>query len=212
VVSKGQFLERPTLIPTTGGAVMEGVAHRGEKRPGVLIVPPPPQEGSGMDHVVAAELAFALSRLGHGTLRFNFRGVGASQGPRAHSAAELLEDAQAAHQLSVENTLGPPVVVSLGASDAVALELTRTRPVAGLALIAPSLVQPLDLDGTLPTLVVLPELGESDAWKGQNPDRFRVAVIPGADRSFQRNLPLVGRAVADWLLRVGSRAPSLQID
>ena len=80
MVMKGQYLERPTLIPLANGLVLEGVSHRGEKRPGLLVLPPPPLEGSGMDHVVGAELAYAVSHAGFPTLRFNYRGVGGSQG------------------------------------------------------------------------------------------------------------------------------------
>ena len=40
MVMKGQFLERPTLIPLANGLVLEGVSHRGERQPGVLVLPP----------------------------------------------------------------------------------------------------------------------------------------------------------------------------
>ena len=42
-----------------------------------------------MDHVVAAEVAWAAATAGHPTLRFNFRGVGASQGEQGDPAARL---------------------------------------------------------------------------------------------------------------------------
>ena len=40
-----------------------------------------------MDHVVCAELAWAAARAGRPVLRFNFRGVGASQGSRGDAAS-----------------------------------------------------------------------------------------------------------------------------
>jgi hypothetical protein len=126
MVLKGQFLERPTLIPLDGGLVLEGVSHRGELRPGLLVLPPPPIEGSGMDHVVGAELAFAVSRHGHPTLRFNYRGVGGSQGQPSKRPEDWLEDARAALQLAMDNTEGQrAVVASIGASDAVAFRLVE---------------------------------------------------------------------------------------
>ncbi len=88
MVMKGQYLERATLIPV-GDEVMEGLSHRGEHHPPLLIVPPAPDEGGGMDHVVAAEVAWASASSGHATLRFNFRGVGASDGTHDEGRGEV---------------------------------------------------------------------------------------------------------------------------
>src|SRR5687768_14662872 len=101
MVLKGQFLERPTLIPV-GGVVLEGLSHRGDKRPPLLIVPPTPEEGGSMDHVVAAEVAWAAATRGFPTLRFNFQGVAGSQGKRSSGAA-LVADAEQALALVHEN-------------------------------------------------------------------------------------------------------------
>jgi len=62
MVSRGQYLERPALVPV-GQLVLEGLWHRGSKTPPVLVLPPPPEAGS-MDHVVCAELAWAAARAG----------------------------------------------------------------------------------------------------------------------------------------------------
>ena len=101
MVTKGQFLERPTLIPV-GREVMEGTAHRGVKRPPLLVLAPRPEEGGGMDHVIAAELAWAAATAGFPTLRFNYRGVGGSQG-LAGTGEALVEDAEAAMRVLLEN-------------------------------------------------------------------------------------------------------------
>src|SRR5688572_23837884 len=98
MVLKGQFLERPTLVQH-GELVLEALSHRGERRPGLLALPPPPDEGS-MDHVVWAEVVWAAAMAGFPTLRFNSRGVGASQGQPGDAQAQL-EDARAALQLVV---------------------------------------------------------------------------------------------------------------
>src|SRR5689334_18160191 len=101
MVSKGQFLERATIIPV-GDEVMEAVSHRGSERPIVLVLPPPPDEGGGMDHIVGAEVAWAVSQAGHPCLRFNYRGVGASQGKPGRGAA-LVDEALAALEAAAEN-------------------------------------------------------------------------------------------------------------
>lgn len=208
MVLKGQFLERPTLIPLATGLVLEGVSHRGEKRPGLLVLPPPPIEGSGMDHVVGAELAYAISHAGHPTLRFNYRGVGGSQGAISKAPADWLEDARAAMALARDNTEGAaPFIATIGASDAIALKLIELETIAGLVLINPSLARPIDLEGwpkrTWPVGVVVAEhdsAQERGRWAAVL-ERLegRFFVIPGATRTYQRNLPMVGQAVASVL-------------
>jgi uncharacterized protein len=218
MVLKGQFLERPTLIPV-GELVLEGVSHRGSKRPGVLVLPPPPIEGSGMDDVVGAELAFAVSRLGFPTLRFNYRGVGASQGLASRSVDDWLADARAALELSVANADGAPsVIATLGASDAVGLRLAELEAVAGLVLINPSIVRGDDFanrDALAWELgVVLAEHDPRHDRLGWSTTLTRLGgdftVVPAATRSYQRNLPMVGKAVASLVERVGRSLASPQ--
>ncbi|MBL8909435.1 MAG: alpha/beta hydrolase [Archangium sp.] len=208
MVLKGQFLERPTLIQLTNGLVLEGVSHRGEKRPGLLVLPPPPIEGGGMDHVVGAELAYAISHAGHPTLRFNFRGVGGSQGAVSKSPGDWLDDARAAMDLARENTGGAaPFIATIGASDAIALKLIELEAIAGLVLINPSLARPADFESrekvTWPLGVVVAEHDSSQErgrWAAVL-ERLdgRFTLIPGANRTYQRNLPMVGQAVASLL-------------
>jgi hypothetical protein len=202
MVMAGQFLERPTLIALPGGLVLEGVSHRGARAPGLLVLPPPPVEGSGMDHVLGAELAWAVSHAGFPTLRFNYRGVGASQGALSRKPEDWLEDAQAALGLLRANVGGGPVAVAaLGASDAVAL---RLEGLVALALVSPSIVRPEDLSPGGPALAVV--VAEHDArqprpaWsQALEACGGTLHVVPSADRTFQRNLPLVGKAVVSLL-------------
>lgn len=209
-MTTGQYLERPTLIPLPGGLVLEGLAHRGARAPGLLVLPPPPVEGGGMDHVVGAELAFAVSRQGHSTLRFNYRGVGGSQGAVRRSAEAWLEDATEALALAQDNAgSAPAAVASIGASDAVALELARRGVVAGVILVSPSLVRPEDLDRLeappWPLGVILPELAATPglgAWS-RAVERLHgeLTVVPQATAAYARNLPLVGKAAAALVAR-----------
>lgn len=200
MVLKGQFLERPTLIPV-GKVVLEGLSHRGQRRPLLLILPPPLAQGGGMDHVVAAELAWAAASRDFPTLRFNYRGVGGSQGERAGGKA-LLEDAAAALEVARDNVGGEAVgVVALGASARVALALEEK--VGGLAFVA--LVSPVDVNveelvsAAAKLLVVFPEGARPDdlaAWSAAvEPQGGHIEVIPGADAAFLKHLPEVGKAV-----------------
>ena len=208
VVSKGQFLERPTLIPVREH-VLEGLSHRGDAQPPLLIIPPPPGQG-GMDHPAAAEIAWAAARRGFATLRFNFRGVGASQGAPG-GPEDRLEDGEAALRVLEENAqVVTAAVASLGASASTACALIHLHPgTSGLCLISPSDIPLTDLarvrvpllaiaaemDGSLPTAA----LGAAVAEAGG-----RLELMPEDDASFRRHLSEVGRAVARWLEELGS--------
>ncbi|AFE04983.1 hypothetical protein COCOR_03028 [Corallococcus coralloides DSM 2259] len=208
MVQKGQFLERSTLIPVgSAGTVMEGTVHRGQKSPPLLILPPRPEEGGGMDHVLAAEVAFAVARAGFPTLRFNHRGVGASQGVRGTGGA-LVEDAEAAMRVALENAGTTALAVaSLHGGARVALALQERHPaVGGLCLVAPD-VDPLSLVRlSCPLLVIV---GAEDTRVPRAALAAAVAeaggdleVIDDAGATFHRNLPQVGRAAAAWLQRL----------
>lgn len=205
MVQKGQFLERPTLIPVREGVVMEGLWHRGDKRPPVLIVPPPPEEGGSMDHVVAAETAWAAATRGFPTLRFNFEGVGGSQGVRA-SGDMLLEDAVAAMRVLEDNTGAANVMVlTIGGSAQVGLELTTKHPaVGGLCLVSPVGVGPGQIRKVSAPIRVI--LGAHDLRQPRvalaaavTEAGGEVNIVEEADHTFTRNLPEVGRNVAEFL-------------
>ena len=208
MVLKGQFLERSTLVPVEG-VVMEGTAHRGERQPPLLILPPRPEEGGGMDHVLCAELAFAAARAGHATLRFNYRGVGASQGTRGGA---LLEEASAALDVALENAQGSAAAVAaLHGSAPVALALQARRPQAcGLCLVAP---RELSLEALKPLSVpLLVILWAGDTHTPRAPLSAALAevggtleVIEDAGPAFPRHLAAVGHLVARWLSTLPGR-------
>jgi hypothetical protein len=203
MVSRGQYLERPALVPV-GQLVLEGLWHRGSKAPPVLVLPPPPEAGS-MDHVVCAELAWAAARTGRPVLRFNFRGVGASQGSRG-DAVSRVEDAAGALRLLRENAGAVEVAVAaVGESAGTALALAGEHP----GIVAVALVSPppgaLALRGQVPLLCIVgeDEPGRAGLVAAAGEAGGRVEVVPGADARFQRNLPEVGRLTLRWLEGAG---------
>ena len=206
VVTQGQFFERPAIIPV-GDSALDGLSTSGDARPPLLIIPPPPERGS-MDHSVLAELAWAASRASFPTLRFNFRGVGASQGERGDES-QRLADAEAALRLLEENTgVASAVVASFGASAPTIVALSKLHPgIAGLCFIGPEALEFAELAraGT-PLLAVI---GEKDASAPQaalaaaiREAGGQMEIIPGADANFQSKLPDVGSSVVRWLSRL----------
>jgi uncharacterized protein len=204
MVLKGQYLERPALIPV-GGEVMEGVAHRGQVLPPLLVLSPTPEEGGGMDHVIGAELAFAAATAGHATLRFNYRGVGGSQGERGTGNA-LVDEAEAALTVMLENAQSPTAAIAtLHGSARVALALrARHSGVAGLCLVSPRGILPRELTGLGRELLVV--VGELDATLSRAELARAVGeaggsleVVEGAGAHLHHALPMVGRRVRAWL-------------
>lgn len=203
-MSKGQFLERPTLVPV-GSWVLEALSHRGEALPPLLVLPPVPEAGGSMDHVLCAEVSWAAAMQGHPTLRFNFRGIGASQGKKSRGAP-LLEDAEAARRALEENTGTPQIAIaSVGASAGLACRLAHKHPaLAGICMIAPEDLAVEELVRLeLPLCVVVAEedqtvpraaLAAAVAEQGG-----RLELIEGADSRFIRGLPQVGKAVVRFL-------------
>lgn len=205
MVLKGQFLERPSLVPVQKNVVLEALWHRGGKRPPALIIPPRPDEGGSMDHVVVAELAYAISHAGFPSLRFNFRGVGASQGERG-PFDENVKDAEAALVVLEESAeAATTVAVAVGGAAKVALSLRELHPgLSGVALISPRGIAAADLlRVTVPLCLVM---GLEEKVEGRAALSAAVSeaagefhLIEDTDQTFRRNLPQVGHAVARWL-------------
>jgi len=77
---------------------LEGLLGEGTSGRGVVITHPHPLYGGDMTNGVVETLARAYGAKGYTTLRFNFRGVGNSQGIHAEGAGEQ-EDVRAARAL-----------------------------------------------------------------------------------------------------------------
>jgi alpha/beta superfamily hydrolase len=197
MVLAGQYLERPALVDA-GGLLLEALYHRGARRPALLVCPPTGM-GGGMDAAPVAELAWAAAREGHPSLRFQHRGVGASQGEADPGRAA--EDAEAALRHLAE-TAGPRVALAaLGGGCATALALARAHPeIERVALVAPEAVAVPPLPAAR-LLVVLPEArgAEAEAHAAPLGPGGKIEIVAGADALFRSGLPQVGRAVVAWL-------------
>src|SRR5262245_56928864 len=131
-----------------GGLVLEGVWQKGAGR-GAVIAPPHPECGGSMENPVVSEIAYGLYKAGVASLRFNWRGVGASQGRVSGEWSHAEEDYVAALE-QVAATLPPPVVASgysFGAATALRVGLRDAR-ISELILVAPpvGMVEKLPLE------------------------------------------------------------------
>lgn len=95
----------PEIMITGPAGRLEGRYKHG-KRPGApiaLILHPNPQRGGTMNNKVSYGLFQSFSDAGFSTLRFNFRGVGRSQGAFSHGEGELSDAAAALDWLQSVN-------------------------------------------------------------------------------------------------------------
>jgi alpha/beta superfamily hydrolase len=207
MVLAGQYLERSVVVGD-----LDALYHRGTRDPPCAIAAPHPALGGSMHSPIIAELAWALTRAGHPTLRFDYRGVGSSRGVSRHPAGSLriadlrdeVEDLQGIceHLLA---TTGMPLACAVGYSfgAAVALEAAADPRIGRVVLIAPP-TQLHDFAATSrlrqPLLIVC---ADDDEWCDRSalrlPPSGRLEMIPHSDHFFGRGLTEVGKTVAGWL-------------
>jgi len=190
--------ERKIFFPSTG-IKLEGLMHTDEAlstRGGVILCHPHPQYGGDMDNPVILSGVDAASEEGFSTLRFNFRGVGESEGAYADGIGEI-EDVQAAVEY-LDSTFGDRnhSLVLFGysfgawASTPVAV---RDGRIHGMVAIAPPLElydfgllrgckkEKLIIAGSQDLFCPLPIL---EKWYQHLEEPKSLAIIQGADHFF----------------------------
>ncbi|HYE93622.1 MAG TPA: alpha/beta family hydrolase [Terriglobales bacterium] len=207
--------EQPVRLSAAPGVTLDArVALPPGAVAGVALCHPHPLYGGDMENPVVVRAAEVVRETGLATLRFDFRGVGASTGTHADGKGEQDDLMAAVDHLAGVLGAGARVAVcgySFGA--AVAGRVALRRPVAGVALIAPALAMaPLadlaDLarfDG--PVLLVA---GTADTYcpvdaleaLGRAIPRATVRTVAGADHFFFGKLFPLGELIAAWAREV----------
>jgi alpha/beta superfamily hydrolase len=207
MVLPGQYLERSVVVGD-----LDALYHRGHRDPPCAIASPHPALGGSMIAPVIAELAWALTRAGHATMRFNYRGVGSSRGTSRHEAGSLriedvkdeVEDLQKIVEQLLATTRMPSVCAvgySFGAK--VVLDAVQDPRISHVVLVAPPnrLADFSALPSLTKPLFVL--CAHHDAYCDRAalglPGQAKLEVIPHADHFFGRGLTEVGKQVAAWL-------------
>jgi len=171
-----------------------------------VVCHPHPQHGGTMDNKVVQTLARSLLQLGWRSVRFNFRGVGASQGGWDDGVGEI-DDAMAV--IEAQRDAAAPLLLagfSFGgyvASQA-ALRLPDGAKAAQLVLVGPS-TEKQAMSAVPPETVVVH--GEVDdvvplaatlAWA--RPQSLPVIVLPGVGHFFHGQLGLLKTVIVRELL------------
>jgi hypothetical protein len=186
------------LVPGPAGAIECAIDAPSTAECGVAVIcHPHPQHGGTMDNKVTQTLARAAIALGWRSVRFNFRGVGASQGAWDEGRGEV-DDALAV--IAAQRRDGEPLLLagfSFGgfvAAAAAARLPERDRP-QRLVLVGPS-TQRQQLPAVPADTVVIH--GESDdvvplsaTLDWARPQSLPVIVFPGVGHFFHGQLGLL---------------------
>jgi alpha/beta superfamily hydrolase len=207
MVLAGQYLERSVVVGD-----LDALFHRGTRDPPCAIAAPHPALGGSMHSPVVGELAWALTRAGHPTMRFDYRGVGASRGVSRRPAgslqfADLRDEVEDLHHICdhLLESAGMESACAVGYSfgAAVALEAAAHPRIGRVALIAPPtrLYDFSALSGLRKPLLIV--CAHDDPWCDRAalglPAGARLEVIAHSDHFFVRGLTEVGKTVAGWL-------------
>jgi alpha/beta superfamily hydrolase len=171
---------------------------------------PHPQFGGTMDNKVVQTLARACASAGYTSVRFNFRGIGASAGSWDEGAGEV-DDALAVIEARWQGTM--PLLLggfSFGGHVAAsaASRLPQERKAQQLLLIAPAVVNfktpPVPagsvlVHGELDDVVPLQALLEWARPPAQ-PHTHAVTVVPGAGHFFHGQLTLLKRVLVGGIV------------
>lgn len=209
--------ERSTAIPWLGeageqGEALEGLFIAGDDETGggggAVIAPPHPLYGGSMESPVVSELAWACTKAGLASLRFNWRGVGGSTGTPSGELADGAQDFAAALLQLGRSVPGPLVAAGYSFGAAAALRAAADQPrVKRLVLVAPppSLLDADRLAAGGRALLLL--AGRHDAIappaalealaKGLPGARF--VLLEDADHFFAGGLAALSAEVARWL-------------
>ena len=166
---------------------------------------PHPLHGGTLHNKVVFRAANALARAGYGVLRFNFRGVGLSQGPFDSGRGET-DDFRAALE-EAERQAGGPLVAGGFSFGSVA----GLRAIVGDARVRAFIGVGVPLAGVTgdppprPGISTLFVTGSEDVYGP--PDLLRewaggvgrIVIVPGADHFFEGKLEAVESAIRDFL-------------
>ncbi len=205
----------------TGGAgLMQCVLDMptGAPRGIALVAHPHPLYGGTMDNKVAVTLSRTFVTLGYAAARFNFRGVGTSEGTHDEGIGET-DDMAIMYNYMVERFPGLPVALT-GFSFGTFVQAQLQQRLAAEGRPPERMVLVGTAAGKWPVPTVPPETilihGELDdtitltqVFDWARPLDVPVIVIPGADHFFHRKLGHIKNLVIQLWRREGEQALGL---
>jgi uncharacterized protein len=190
------------VVAGPAGALQCAVdAPEGAARGLAVICHPHPQHGGTMDNKVVVTLARAHLQCGWRTVRFNFRGIGASAGAWDEGRGEI-DDALAVAR-ALRDGAEPLAIAGFSFGGYVASHAAAALDAGNLVLIAPA-TQNFTVAAVPPgTLVVHAEADDvvplSATLDWARPQALPVVVVPGGGHFFHGQLQLLKELVVRHL-------------
>lgn len=184
---------------------LEGRYHPHDEKdaPIALVLHPHPQYGGNMNNRVTYALHYAFRDLGFTAMRFNFRGVGRSQGEFDQGQGELADAASALDYLQILNPNARACwVVGFSFGAWIGMQLLMRRPeIGGFISVAPpanmydfSFLAPcpssgLIINGDSDRIVPMDDVeGLANKLKAQKGISITHTTIPGANHFFEAGM------------------------
>jgi uncharacterized protein len=210
-----------TRIAGAAGAIEVASAAPDEPRKVAVIAHPHPLYGGTMDNKVITTLARAFVEAGAAAVRFNFRGVGATEGAHDEGRGETDDMLRVIEHARGEFAGLPLLLAGFSFGGAVAVRASARVDFAQLVLVAPGFRRitghgmgaapdPGDPNLGAPgrhthanTVVVHGDLdatvplADSIAWA--TPREVPVVVVPGGEHFFHRKLHILRDIAARWV-------------
>jgi alpha/beta superfamily hydrolase len=206
----------PEVIFTGPAGRIEGRYHPAPQKnaPIAIILHPHPQFGGTMNHQIIYQLYYAFVHRGFAAIRFNFRGVGRSQGNFDHGTGELSDAASA---LDWAQSINPEArscwIAGFSFGAWIGMQLLMRRPeIEGFISIAPpanlydfSFLAPCpssglivhgDKDAVVPHKDVT---GLVDKLKTQKGIIIEQRIVPAANHFFDSKIDVLMTAVIGYL-------------
>ncbi len=190
----------PLLIPGPAGKLelMIDLPEAGQERSGVAVIAHPnPPDGGTLHNKVVTMTARALSELGLVTVRFNFRGVGQSEGSFDEGRGETLDFLAVTDWARKQRPDDALWLAGFSFGSWVALQASRNLPVKQMISIAPP-VGLREFSGVLPPACPWLEIqGDADEivdpqavydWIGTLKEKPALVRMPDTGHFFHRRL------------------------
>ncbi len=187
--------EKTIFFHTEDNIKIEGRLYESPSLEGAIICHPHPLYGGSMDNLVVELLQKAFGESGYSTLKFNFRGVGLSEGSYEDGLGEVKDFLGAFNYFK---SLGIQKIYGAGYSFGswIILKALRKINLSGLVLVAP----PLDFmdfsNLTIPSIPTLVILGSRDefcslerlkSWAIQSGSNVEISILEGENHFFLTN-------------------------
>lgn len=206
----------PEIIINGSEGRLEGKYHHCEEKnaPAALILHPHPKHGGTMNNTVTYNLFQCFARNGFSTLRFNFRGVGKSQGVFDNGIGELTDAATALDWLQTYNPDAATFwIAGFSFGSWIGLQLLMRRPeLEGFVMVSPpanmydfNFLSPCPRSGMMvqgnQDSIVQEEAVSKLATKLNNQKGIKIdyRVVNGADHFFRGHIDELNTNISEYI-------------